>query len=265
MILVLIFQFGLSAFMNLVAFPNGYFRKIQALSNMWLNSTLQANAISLMIIVGVILILFGRFKLKDIYLRKEDLPKGLMGTFLFWMAIHAVDSIMMFSMGSKIVFNTDLVNQPNIVVGNLLGQLFGNALHEEIVYRGFLSIQFYLLIHNKVRNERNRLICTIFIPQALFALGHIPNRIYSEYTGLEFLFDFIQLTIIGALFMIAFIQTQNLVFVVGVHALLNGAPMIMKSDSYSVSALICIVLFVCIYPYFRKKTMNRHKANHAEV
>lgn len=265
LIIVLLFQFGLATFINLVAFPNGYFFKIQELSNMWLNATLQANIINLIIIVGLILIVFGRFKLKDLYLKKGDLLKGLIGTFLFWIAIHVIDSIIMLSMRSQIVFNSDLVNQTNVVFGNLLGQIFGNALHEEIIFRGFLSIQFYLLIRNKMKSEKKRLLCTIFIPQALFVLGHIPNRIFYQYTGFEFVFDFIQLTLIGALFMIIFIQTKNLFFVVGVHALMNSAPMIIKSNHYSISAVICTVLFVCIYPLFQRKKMNMSNTNNLKM
>lgn len=52
-----------------------------------------------------------------------------------------------------------------------------------------------------------------------------------------------------------YLLTKNLLCVIGVHALLNGAPMIMSSDHYAISAIICLILFVCIHPIFLRSKL----------
>lgn len=51
---------------------------------------------------------------------------------------------------SSLTFNNDIFTNPNVVFGEFLGQIFGNALLEKVLFRGFLLVQIYLLLKKSI-------------------------------------------------------------------------------------------------------------------
>lgn len=128
--------------------------------------------------------------------------------------------------------------------------MFGNALLEEIVFRGFLFVQLFLLC-GKIKHHPFRVTAAMLISQTIFALMHVPNRNYSGYAGMEFVYDFIQLVILGTVFCLLYWLTRNLFMVVGVHALVNISMLLRKSDYAQVSMLGTLLLLVILLPLIR--------------
>lgn len=244
---------------NLVIFGNGYLSGIATATGGWINETLMVNLIGLVVEVGLVLLIIGHMKLRDVGIRKEDLAGGLIGTFLCWVVIHLAELAIFWLFPNGFAFNQRLFSDPSVILGGFIGQLFGNALLEEILFRGFLLTQVALLLQKR-KNQGRRMTYAVLISQLVFVLIHIPNRIYAGYSGGEFLFDFVQLYIIAILFSVVYLQTRNLFLVIGIHALINNAPMIMIGPLTPIIGLICLLLFVAIFPFIKKRRRSRQLA-----
>ncbi|CAH1205851.1 hypothetical protein PAECIP111892_02783 [Paenibacillus auburnensis] len=255
---MIIIQIIFSLSVNLIYFERGYYRTISDLTNGWIGGTLSANLIGLLVEVAVFLWAIVKVHPGELGLKKEKLLPGVMSFLLFWFAIHLINLGVNLFTGSRIVFNDNLTQYPSDLIGGLLGQLFGNALLEEIVFRGFLFIQIFLLC-SKIKRHSSRVTAALFISQTIFALMHIPNRIYSGYAGMEFVYDFIQLVIFGIMFCLLYLLTENLFFVVGVHSLMNEPLMLWYNDYINIIVLSSSVSLVCLLLLLKRKRRHSHR------
>ncbi|BDQ03346.1 CPBP family intramembrane glutamic endopeptidase [Ignavibacterium sp.] len=129
----------------------------------------------------------------------------------------------------------------NILIGSLLGQLFGNAAFEELIYRGILFLQFYLLLKTK-NNIKKSLFYSVIISQIIFALIHIPNRlIINQVNNLGT--DLMILFTAGSVLTLIFIITRNLLFLIGIHALINQPFNLIETD-FPMRIIISILVII---------------------
>ncbi|OMD36936.1 CPBP family intramembrane glutamic endopeptidase [Paenibacillus odorifer] len=247
---------------NLVLFANGTLSVIAKSTNGWINETLAANLFGLVLEVVIFLCIIAKLSPNDIGLRKNKLLAGLIGTLLFWLAINIVDLGMTLLTHSSLTFNNDIFTNSNVVFGGFLGQIFGNALLEEVLFRGFLLVQIYLLLNKvkKVKTNTSRIVYAMLISQSIFAAIHIPNRIYSGLVGINFVYDFIVLVILGIIFSLLYVLTKNLFFVIGVHSLMNVQIMFWDSSFTYTATLICVLLLACLLICFRRKKFRAEKS-----
>lgn len=252
---------------NLILFANGTLSVIAKSTEGWINETLAANLLGLLLEVVIFLGMIAKLSLSDLGLKKNTIWAGIIGTFLFWLAINIVDLGMSLLAHSNVSFNSDILSNSNVVFGELLGQIFGNALLEEILFRGFLLVQIYLHL-KKISNNTSRIVYAMFISQSIFAAIHIPNRIYSGLVGMDFVYDFIMLVILGIVFSLLYVLTQNLFLVIGVHSLMNVQFTLWDSSFTNTATLIsvfslvfllyCIKLFTFHYNRLSKKRSFNH-------
>jgi uncharacterized protein len=247
---------------NLILFANGTLSVIAKSTNGWINETLAANLFGLVLEVVIFLCMIAKLSLRDLGLTKKKLFAGMIGTLLFWIAINMVDLGMTLLTHSSLSFNSDIFRNSNVVFAELLGQIFGNALLEEVLFRGFLLVQIYLLL-KKVNNNTSRIVYAMFISQSIFAAIHIPNRIYSGLVGLDFVYDFIILVILGVIFSLLYVLTKNLFFVIGVHSLMNVQIMFWDSSFTNTATLICVLLLTCLLICFKRKEFRAQKSEGA--
>lgn len=243
---------------NLILFANGTLSVIAKSTNGWINETLAANLFGLVLEVFIFLCMIAKLSLRDLGLTKNKIFAGMIGTLLFWIAINMVDLGITLLTHSSLSFNSDIFRNSNVVYAELLGQIFGNALLEEVLFRGFLLVQIYLLL-KKVKNNTSRIVYAMFISQSIFAAIHIPNRIYSGLVGMDFVYDFIILVILGVLFSLLYILTKNLFFVIGVHSLMNVQIMFWDSGFTNTATLICVLLLTCLLICFKRKEFRAQK------
>jgi uncharacterized protein len=247
--------------MNLIMFKNGYFGPIIKMLNGWVNATLAANFIGILFEVVIILIIIGRLSPRDLGIKREKLLSGFLGTLLFWLIINIFLFLIAMLTNIKLKFNNEIVSNPNMVFGTLFGQLFGNALLEEIVFRGFLFVQIYLLL-TKIKKEKVRILGSVLLSQFIFAIIHIPNRIYRGLVGVEYFFDFIQLVIIGIILSYIYFATRNIFFVIGIHSLINYQPMLWNSNFSKILILICFLILPFILILMKRKKELSQSTTH---
>lgn len=258
-IVCLIFMHILFTLMvNLILFENGTLSVIAMSTDGWINETLAANLFGLLIEVIIFLCFIAKVSPRDLGLQKGKLLSGIMGTFLFWIAISIVDLLLTLLTHSSLSFNSNIFRNSNVVFGELLGQIFGNALLEEVLFRGFLLIQIYLLLQ-KINSNTSRIVYAMLLSQSIFAAIHIPNRIYSGFVGMDFVYDFITLVILGVIFSLLYVLTKNLFFVIGVHSLMNVQLTFWDSSFTTTANLICVFLLTCILLYVKRKEFRAQK------
>jgi membrane protease YdiL (CAAX protease family) len=193
-------------------------------------STLVGGLFSLAV-VALMVMAVGRLRPTDMGWNWRDLWPGLWVTLGFWTAMNAVlAGLSLVGDGAKLEAGWE---QRGIgaVVGGWLGQLLGNALAEETMFRGLLLPQFYLKATPRFRH-RAALAIAIVGSSALFAVSHFPNRLFIQgFTGAELLWDQVGLFVMGLVMATVFVVTRNLFVAVGLHALVNEPALIVHASS----------------------------------
>ena len=144
------------------------------------------------------------------------------------------------------------------MIGGILGQLFGNALAEETVFRGFFFPQFYYKFGKRLGRVR-ALVTAALVSQVAFALLHLPNRLFVKgVPSSELLGDQVQLVVMGLVFLAIYVVTRNLFVAVGIHALANDpAPLIQASDGTVASVWLALTLALVVLWIPAQKTIRR--------
>jgi hypothetical protein len=214
---------ALAVWSNLVLFAGSAFAPIVQASGGWVNGTLLINLLALLVVIGGLLMRWGGLRGYDLGLLPQRLPAALLVTGVVWLVAQAAHAAF------GLLADGDLALHPAwmqvgapVLLGSLLSQLLGTALFEEIAYRGFLLPQAYLRLARYVPAPVLRLALALLLSQVLFALLHIPNRLYLG-TPLPLLLpDLAALLLWGCLYAVIYLKTDNLFLAVGVHALANA-------------------------------------------
>ena len=207
-------------------FPMKALVALQFASGHWLSATLVATGV-----VGGLGVLIARFwgrqSAADLGWRARDLLPAAGVTFALWLTMQLATLV------AARVAGTALVAQPGwsmqafggLMLGPLLAQLVANALMEELNFRGFLWPQLALRLKGRLR-EPVALVVAALASQAVFALMHVPIRLYGGADAATLATMLINLFAIGLVFCLIYAYTRNLFIVVGYHALLNTPTML---------------------------------------
>lgn len=191
-----------------------FFVPLAKSTDYWIQPTLAGNLLSL-IIFSTLIFIIGKHNLFSVWLTKEKLKIAVLPIFFIWLLSQIITIVVTYFSKGDIVF----IDRFNVLTGSLIGQLFGNATFEELIYRGILFLQIYILLKPKTTNN-NALIISIIVSQIVFALIHIPNRLMINQVD-NLAMDLLGLFVAGVALTVIYIRTQNLVFVIGVHTLIN--------------------------------------------
>ena len=107
------------------------------------------------------------------------------------------------------------------LLGPLLAQLAGTALMEETLYRAFLWPQLRLRLV-AVLPARSASVLALIASQAIFALMHIPIRIYQGAALADLGGMLAMLFASGIVLALVYAATRNLFIAVAIHALANA-------------------------------------------
>ncbi|GAB4369183.1 MAG: hypothetical protein Kow0042_10740 [Calditrichia bacterium] len=228
-----------------------FFKPLVVATNFYIQSTLIAGTINLFI-VSIVIFYFGRLDLSSVWFTREKVKQAALPLIGIWIGAHVIIIMITLFGGGRII----LIDKFNLSLGRFLGQLFGNAPFEELVFRGVLFLQIYLLLKVKMKS-RAALILALLISQFLFAFAHVPNRIWINQVDNLFL-ETLGLYGAGIGLTLIFIQTQNLAFLIGIHALANMPFIIVRAPS-SLTYNITYVLIVFCALLWRKITPASNK------
>jgi uncharacterized protein len=222
-VVVLECAFALS--FQLIVFPHHWLTPLSHLTHGLVNATLQANAILLIVVVGGAILLAGRLTLRDLGLRAEAIGPAVGFTLLLWVCIN------LFDVGYLLVAHLPVSLHPTWTKpgvlhtgGAFIAQIFGNALCEEILFRGFLTIQLAILLRRLGKGPA--LVLGVVLAQAVFAVIHVPLEIRMHHSWNEIWLLLPQLFATGVPLAVIYLATNNLLIAVGAHALSNEIMLI---------------------------------------
>lgn len=181
--------------------------------------TLTANLIGLGLLVLGLLFAVGRLRPGDVGLRVRDVGRGLAFTASYFGLLQL--ALLAFAGLSGVEVVNLWAGVGALTAGYLLlAQLVGNALYEEVAFRGFLLPQLFLKFRRL--GAAAAIVLAVLASQALFALAHVPNRLWVTGLGAaELPGALLPLFLLGLYFALLYLLTANLSAVVGVHALIN--------------------------------------------
>jgi hypothetical protein len=99
-----------------------------------IGATRVANLIDLAVVVGGVLVAWGHARCRELGLRAGDVPRAVATTLAIWVALNLGAIVADLWVGERIELAAAW-RAPARQAGDLAGQLFGNALCEEIVFR----------------------------------------------------------------------------------------------------------------------------------
>lgn len=222
--LVIVAQYVLDALFNLVVFRQHWIGAIVRATGKWVNGTLVAYTIMLPVVVGFAILLLGGLRLRDIGLRKEDVRAAIGWTVVPWIVVAGAEALLHIG---HFAFDPAW-SKPGVVGGALIAQIFGNALYEEIVYRGFLTVQLMLMLERFGRTRAA--IWGVVLAQIVFASIHVPMLLNHRTPWPEIAGLMPELFLAGVGLAALYFLTGNLLIVVGVHALVD-APTLVTPDA----------------------------------
>lgn len=243
------------SFVNFVVFKSNIFNSVIRLTYGIINETLIVNIFSIIIFVFIIILGYGRLSFIDLGLKKNRLLSATAAILTLWVLIQLFNIIAAIIISGKpTIYSGWNKYGASIVYGNFLSQLFGNCLFEELAFRGFLLVQMY----KKLKNKKMNLFTRVVLSQLLFAFIHIPNRIMAGSNSAELLISLTALLIIGVLFAAAYLITDNLFLVVGLHALWNMPLPIFAGYTN----ILTLLVFILLLPVIWDRSFGRFNAEY---
>jgi len=242
-----------------VLFPSGILKVFAAPTGGLITATLVANFISLAVVVGLVLCLIGGLRLSDLGLRGSDVPIAVVLTISVWIGANAIEAAWQAVADGAVSRGGEWRGLGvTAVIGALIAQLFGNALYEEILFRGVLLRQTYWRLETTRLTNLQTLAIAIAISQSVFALIHLPILLSG---GLSPIAAFSRLPAIfaaGSAFAVLYARSDNLMLCVGIHALANK-PTLLVTDHFDLpdNLVFAVVMCLILAVLWRTKRVRR--------
>jgi membrane protease YdiL (CAAX protease family) len=242
--LFVVVDYALVAFIVGVVFAGEMLTPLARASNGLINRTLLANVAALLLVVGLLIMRLSGTRAGDLGLVPSRLGVVAAFTVGLWLVVQATELVIEFAVHGRVALDPVWSSSGGVlpVVGVLIAQLFGNALYEEVTYRGFLFPQLIVRFRNRWGSRGRRpVVVALVVSQGLFALRHIPIRLSDGSATVALLFDLPIVMAIGILFALFYLRTGNLLLVVGLHALIDASTPVVASSV--VAPQVLVVLF----------------------
>ncbi|MBN1963226.1 MAG: CPBP family intramembrane metalloprotease [Anaerolineae bacterium] len=250
-VLLVVASVVMAVIVNQVFFYYGTFSPIYAATSGLINATLCASVVVMLVLLGGVMLLVGRLRPRDVGLRLSHVPAAGVFTLLVWLILQLVEVIAGLVSGSGIALHPRWDSGALPVIGSLIGQVFGNALEEEIRYRGFLLPQLYLKLNAAALRKRPlvRVTLAVLAMALVFMLLHIPNRIAMQ-MGFA---DLPQLFVQGVGFALIYLRTGNLLLAVGIHAIGNAPTMLVAETlGYELPFVLLELAIIVCWPWLAR-------------
>lgn len=214
---------------------NGWFFGLPGLplAGALLSPTLLGNLASLPTLLLVILII-GRARPADVGLRVTSMVPGIAFTVATWI----VAFVILTAAGGQAATRVGAVT-----IGVFIGQILGNAIVEEIAYRGFLLPQLFAISRG---NRIARLALALLGSQLVFAALHAPGLLLLGMEPATFVVEALTGLLPVGLFLAGiYLATGSLFAAVGVHALMN-APFGLPATGLDPKIAVGLGTLVCL-------------------
>lgn len=221
---------------------HGRLRPVVRLSGGLIDATMLVYLIEFAVL-WLMLVWWSGLRSRDLGLDWSKLKAGAGVTLAVWVVTQIVHVSIYIAEGLPIQLHADWSQLGvSAVLGLLIGQLFGNALYEEIVFRHLFVSQLSERIPY-LRAPTVRLLFVLAGVQFFFAVMHIPHRLAVGVALGDLPEHLVSLTISGLWYAWIYLQTRNLFFAVGMHALANNPTLLTTQAMYPPRLLMWIVTF----------------------
>jgi uncharacterized protein len=231
-------------FLMFIVYPNHWMSPIDFATEGIINTTFVASFGIFLLVVIIIVRLLGRVKLNTMGLNLYRLPVGIISFFGLYIILNILLLIINVAVHNPLIWHPYWMDSGTLGitwdVGNLLGQIFGNVLLEEVFYRGFLFIQFSKKFTKSMNNPTWGIISGAIASNFLFSLLHIPSLIRQGVYGMDMALNLLILFSIGALLTSVYFITGNLYIAMGVH-ILNNISFALFNDIFPTNFLILFI------------------------
>jgi membrane protease YdiL (CAAX protease family) len=216
---------------------------VESYTSGWVKATLIFSVVRFgLVAVGVAMIV-GHLRARDVGLRWEKLPGGALVVFGTWLVMQLIGVLLgLFTTGKVALSPIWTPDRVPYIAGELIAQFLGNAFAEEIIFRGFLLTQLYLILKTSISGRRRLLMVSVLISQLIFSLSHIPQRIFGDYSLPGLLLSLVIVWVSGVVFALLYLRTENIFVAIGMHALVNVPVGIVALPSQAVGELLPLFL-----------------------
>ena len=260
LIVAILVQCAWSSFAHFVLFPTGILQSLYYHTGSILHPTFTGYVL-LSICTGFLLCYIGGLRAKDFAIFHKQILPAVGFTLLAWAIIQLSPLLNGHSLEILTAWNEDGYSARKFS-RFFVGQLFGNALYEELFYRGFLISQFTLLFRKKFSMTKAVIFAVIF-SQIIFAVIHIPHRIVNEIPLVE---SIVRTFFNGIIFASLFLLTKNIFAVTGLHALWNASPNLFEHsvDKFGTTGLLIILLSILLCKCIYRKCKHKDKVDQSK-
>jgi membrane protease YdiL (CAAX protease family) len=211
---------------------------------------LTESIVLLIFIVGV-----ARLCLADVGLRWDRFMSGVTVTVFVWAVVQTLTVALGRLDGGLLAFGRTWDLTASVIGARVIEAQSGGAFIEEIIYRGVLLPQVYLVLRAGTRWAESRVLFSAAIAsQAYFAINHLPAalRTYAEPWSVTALY-LVQVLFVGLLFAAVYLRTGNLFVAMGLHALLNfpGELFTARVDPFFVVLVVSCAILIA-WPYLNR-------------
>ena len=243
---------GLLLSVHTPAFSRLVARPIAAATAGWVSHSVAATLLMAVVLIGGLLWGAGGLRTGDF-----GWPTGGRGG---WKALNAVliayllwGLAQLLVAGSAIFGLTDIATnpawmqplRPSLVGASALAVIAGATL-EEVLYRGFFFVHLLLALRRwGVATVRGQMYAALAGSQLFFGMNHIPVGLAAGFEGGVLGLYILQVTLVGVLFAVLFMQTNNLFVPIAVHALIN-APVLPFVAPVDASLLVLVLALVLV-------------------
>lgn len=207
--------------------------------------------------VYVMIIKNQKYKLANLGLNKTKLIKGIIFTLILYVVLQVYSALESYLTFGKFSVNKAMADWV-LVAGYYLELIFGVGLFEEVVFRGFLISQMFMRLKSK-KSKTAKMFLALIISQFLFSIVHIPIRIANGVNYISILISLGTIFVIGMVFAILYVLTENLFICIGVHAIWDAAMNNVITIYNSSYAFVIVGLFVFVTMYVKVINLKNKK------
>ena len=213
------------------------------------------NAIATGVVIGVVILWFGGLTAKDIGLKGSQLLEGVTVGLAFWVLVQITQLLIGLAKTGRVAVAPIWAEEGvGPILGLLLGHLFGTALCEETIFRGFFLPQLWLVLRDRMSSSSKLTVSlAVLISQVLFALMHLPWQAAKGVDTGSLPFVVLAMLFNGIILAIVYLRTGNLFIAIVIHALGNApTPVLMPFVPSPSLQLVFTLLLLLAWPTLKR-------------
>lgn len=216
--------------------------QLERLSGGWINANLPMFVVLSAMIVGGLVLGWGRHRFSDLGLEKGWVGRLLAYVGAGWLLLQLVAVLAVLLTGGTIALNPIWsVHGPATVIGFLFAMVFGTAFFEDSIFRGYLLPQLYLRLGSVFPGHGARTVAAVGCCATIFSLWHLPTILLNrEVSTAAVAGALLYMALGGIMLSLLFLRTGRLSVVIACHALVN-APTLLVSAPVSGASLAGLV------------------------